>query len=127
MKFKDIKIGNKVRLNRNLTREEVGKLVEKSFLPDNTWEYLQEARIVEARQDNWGVIQLEGSDCFWPIELFESIEEVKVELMPYALEGLAKKLGLELANIVSVRVGGSFLCVETRSGVTATLDYCIEG
>jgi len=131
MEFKDIKVGDKVRLNQKLTREEVEKQVHKHYLPDDTWEYLQEARTVESKSDfGWKSVLLEGNSFYWPVELFESVKEIKVdteevnvELMPYALEGLAKKLGLELANIVSVRVGGSFLCVETRSGVTATLDY----
>ena len=53
----------------------------------------------------------------------EQIEEVKVELGPYALKGIAGKLRVRPEDIALIRVGGSFLYIETRTGIIATLDY----
>lgn len=111
MEIKDIKIGDKVQLRKDIPKEKLTKLlVSHGLRIDNALELQRRGEVtvkglqpgnLEDDEDSWDSITLEGLGYFWPVKLFEPVnksnkksKEEQVQEDIEKIKGIVKRYGL---------------------------------
>lgn len=89
MELKDIKVGDKVQVRKDIPEKELTELLSKCYLTtDNVLKLQRRGEVIvegiqkanpKIRKDDWDSITLVDSTFFWPIELFEPVSKTGIE------------------------------------------------
>ena len=87
MKIKDVKVGDKVQLRKDIPEEELTEILgSHGLIIDNAFELQRrgEVTVKDIQEgtpgkegDDWDSITLEEMGYYWPIELFEPVNKPK--------------------------------------------------
>lgn len=141
MEIKDVKVGDKVQLRKDIPEEELAKILgSHGLIRNNVLELQRRGKVTvldiqeagPGEGNGWDSITLKESGFYWPIELFEPVKKSKEEQVQEDIQNvkdIIKRYGLSeqegyAAGLVRLltRYGEEFL---SRTGVKAPWLYAI--